>query len=276
MASFSVSLQADTPGWIKTSEWGIALGRFHPMVLHLPIGCFVAVFFLEIMSLLRKQDYKSSIVFVWGLTAFTALLASSLGWLLSADGYGEGAVERHENTALIFTGLCFVCWIWRLKSGVVGWKFRGVILLTLLVMGIAGHEGGNLTHGEHYLFEKMPEHVRGLFMKVSSAPLEDWMDTGVGDRSAIAVLQDRCSSCHGEKKQKGDYRLDSRVFALQPGESEEVPIVPGDAMSSYLVRLITYHEDEDEVMPPAKKKPLSSEEILKIIQWIDDGAKWDL
>ncbi len=70
--------------------------------------------------------------------------------------------------------------------------------------------------------------------------------------------------------------MDSLEAAMTPGESEETPIVPGDAMSSFLVRLITLSQDDDQVMPPAKKKPLSSEEIVQIIQWIDAGASWPM
>ena len=266
-----------SPEWLADSTWAIALGRFHPMVLHLPIGAFVAVFTLELVAWFKKPESGLPIFLLWGLTATTATLASVLGWLLSTDGYGEGAVDRHETTALIFTGLVWLCFLIRSRN-IQSFKPAGKVLkIGMLlcggVMGLAGHEGGNLTHGENYLFEKMPEGLRSVFIHDKKGD-ESFMLNENGKLSAVGILQDRCVSCHGEKKQKGDYRLDTREYAMMPGESGRDPIVKYDAMSSYLVRLITYGEGDDEVMPPAKKKGLTSEEILTIVQWVDAGAPW--
>jgi uncharacterized membrane protein len=273
-------LYADTPEWVSHSTWAIAIGRFHPVVLHLPIGCCFAAIGLEILGAFKRHRNNPALTLIWGLTAITSLLASVLGWFLSADGYGDGAVDSHQNSALVFTALCWLCWILRLK-GLNGskssmWGFRVLVLTTSIVMGVAGHEGGNLTHGENYLFEKLPADIQSLFITEQSNAVQEISIGEVDNMSAVAILQDRCASCHGEKKQKGDYRLDNLEAAMTPGESEETPIVPGDAMSSFLVRLITLSQDDDEVMPPAKKKPLSPEEIVQIIQWIDAGANWHM
>ena len=78
--------------------------------------------------------------------------------------------------------------------------------------------------------------------------------------------------CHGQEKQKGDYRLDSAEDALAAGDSELPAIVPYRPRESYLVDLITLPVEADEVMPPEGKAPLTSEEIVEIIRWIHDGA----
>ena len=82
----------------------------------------------------------------------------------------------------------------------------------------------------------------------------------------------KCERCHGAEKQKGDYTLADREIALKGGESELAAIVPGKPMKSFMVELITMHEDEDEVMPPSGKEPLTPEEIGLIIRWIAGGA----
>jgi hypothetical protein len=37
------------------------------------------------------------------------------------------------------------------------------------------------------------------------------------DREIRPLLQERCIECHGEKKQKGELRLDAKSFALKGG-----------------------------------------------------------
>ena len=86
------------------------------------------------------------------------------------------------------------------------------------------------------------------------------------------IFAAKCERCHGAEKQKGDYTLIDREIALEGGESELAAIVPGKPTKSFLVELITMPKDEDEVMPPAGKEPLTDEEIGLIIRWIAAGA----
>ncbi|MCM8536235.1 MAG: c-type cytochrome [Lentisphaeraceae bacterium] len=85
------------------------------------------------------------------------------------------------------------------------------------------------------------------------------------------IFESRCVKCHGEKKQKGEYRLDKAEFAFTAGDSEEAPIVKGDAAKSYLVTLIKMTDDDDDVMPP-KGGVLTADQIAKIEAWIKAGA----
>ena len=87
------------------------------------------------------------------------------------------------------------------------------------------------------------------------------------------ILEARCVKCHGAKKQKGEYRLSNAKDIVKAGESEEKPVVAGNADKSYLVKLISMSEDADDVMPP-KGGTLSKDEIAKIKAWIKDGAKF--
>ena len=78
------------------------------------------------------------------------------------------------------------------------------------------------------------------------------------------IFQKKCLKCHGPKKSKSDYRLDSRTAALK-GDG----IIPGNPQASYLIELV-----EDGEMPP-KGPPLSKTEISLLKSWIRDGAKWN-
>ncbi|MBK8037414.1 MAG: DUF1553 domain-containing protein [Verrucomicrobiaceae bacterium] len=91
------------------------------------------------------------------------------------------------------------------------------------------------------------------------------------DREIRPLLQERCIECHGEKKQKGELRLDAKVHAFKGG-NDGPAILAGKADASPLFQRII-STDEDEKMPP-KGDPLTSAQISLIREWISSGAKW--
>ncbi|HJN10767.1 MAG TPA: PSD1 and planctomycete cytochrome C domain-containing protein [Pirellulaceae bacterium] len=82
------------------------------------------------------------------------------------------------------------------------------------------------------------------------------------------LLAKRCFSCHGEKKQEGELRLDSRVAMLKGGESDAA-LVPGKPAESLLVEAIAYEGLE---MPPSGQ--LNAAQIRLLVRWIEMGAPW--
>ena len=74
------------------------------------------------------------------------------------------------------------------------------------------------------------------------------------------ILVQKCQSCHGPKKAKGKYRLDTFNRALMPGSDE------------LLFRVST--DDEDERMPP-EGDPLSPAQVALFKKWTSEGAKFD-
>lgn len=65
------------------------------------------------------------------------------------------------------------------------------------------------------------------------------------------LLAQRCIECHGEKKQKGDLRLDSKIGWQKGGESGAA-LVPGKPEQSLLIKAVSY-VDKDLQMPPKKQ-----------------------
>jgi mono/diheme cytochrome c family protein len=76
-----------------------------------------------------------------------------------------------------------------------------------------------------------------------------------------------CYACHGEKKQKGDLRLDRKKNALGSGA-----IVPGKSADSPLIQRVA-GLDPDQKMPP-KGPGLTAEQVAILRAWIDQGAVW--
>ncbi len=86
------------------------------------------------------------------------------------------------------------------------------------------------------------------------------------------IFEQHCLDCHGPNKQKSELRLDKRAILLKGGSTGLPSIVPGQPDKSHLVELIKSN-DQSERMPP-KGEQLSNEQILRIEEWISQGAQW--
>ncbi|WP_397568654.1 PSD1 and planctomycete cytochrome C domain-containing protein [Schlesneria sp. T3-172] len=87
------------------------------------------------------------------------------------------------------------------------------------------------------------------------------------------LFKEHCLKCHGENRQRGDFRLDDKGAALKGGESFAPAIIPGDGAASPLVRF-TAGAVEGMEMPPEGERALSRDEVSLLRAWIDQGAKW--
>lgn len=99
--------------------------------------------------------------------------------------------------------------------------------------------------------------------------------TGVDFQRDIApIFAEHCLECHGPDKAKGGLVLTSRDEATRKLESGAHAVVPGKpGASEMLARLTT--TDEDDVMPPRKKKMRpSAADVSKLRKWIESGAEW--
>ena len=82
------------------------------------------------------------------------------------------------------------------------------------------------------------------------------------------LLKERCLSCHGTMKQKGDLRLDAGALVMKGGK--HVVITPGKSSDSELLKRVI-SQDKDERMPPEGER-LTAEQVALLHQWIDAGA----
>jgi len=278
-------------------SWNGFLGPFHNVILHYPVGFVTMVCLLEVYGWRSTSDELRKIIqFTLWLAILSTLAAAMLGFARASDGgYNEQTLDAHKiyGIATIVLGVAALL-VARVAlrpeaSGAVRWGYRLVLLTTFAVMSIAGHKGGDLTHGTGYLTRNAPPLLKDLLgeeapEKMGAAPAEQIEpQPGAGGEPAKPslfesviwpALEKKCVRCHGEEKHKGDYRLDTREFALTPGESGEKPIVPGKPEASYLMTLILMSEDDEEVMPPSGKEPLTVEEKAAIRQWITEGAAY--
>ena len=88
------------------------------------------------------------------------------------------------------------------------------------------------------------------------------------ERKVRPVLVEHCYECHGDKKQKGGLRLDSRPGWHAGGDSGPV-VTPGDPAKSLLIEAIGY-KNEDLQMPP--KEALGAAKVAILSEWVQRGA----
>ena len=106
----------------------------------------------------------------------------------------------------------------------------------------------------------------GLSVAAEPAPAAD--DVAFFERDVRPLLVEHCLECHGEDKQKGGLRLDSRPGWHAGGDSGPV-IVPGEPGRSRLIEAIGYG-NEDLQMPPKQALPPAAVAVLT--EWVRRGA----
>lgn len=92
-------------------------------------------------------------------------------------------------------------------------------------------------------------------------------------REIAPILLRRCESCHGEKKARGKFRLDSYARAVERAADGTAGVVARNlAASKIYERIIAV--DADERMP-AEADALPGSEIALVRRWIEEGAPFD-
>ncbi|MFN9197170.1 MAG: PSD1 and planctomycete cytochrome C domain-containing protein [Planctomycetaceae bacterium] len=93
-------------------------------------------------------------------------------------------------------------------------------------------------------------------------------------RDIQPILAGHCTQCHGvdAKERKGGLRLDERDSALRGGDSGEPALIPGQPLTSELLRRILSDDPSEQMPPPSAKTPLNSRQIELLKQWITEGA----
>ena len=253
------------------ADWQQFLGRFHPLVVHLPVGLILLVPVLEIAGRVRPALLEAA-MFVLSLSLLSCLLALSLGYLLAYGSGDAGAgVSRHMWGGIALTIAVLGCVLVR---GAPGRRAQSLPLsagLRPASSGWTAHQGGSFTHGDKYLTEYLPAPLKHLGgMGTVQAKAFDFPDSFYA-RHLYPVFDANCVVCHGEQKVKGDLRMDT-YDRLMRGGSDGAVIIPGNPERSTLFERITLPVDDKKFMPSDGRPPLKPEEIAWIKAWIQQGA----
>jgi len=262
-----------------SSDLWLFIGRFHPLIVHLPIGFILLAFLMELMAKIpRFKHLEQSVSFVLSLGILTSVGAALFGYLLSLSGEYQGSTLKwHLYLGLATLGLAIVALV--LKSRASGTAYFTALSASVICLTFTGHLGGNLTHGSDYLVRYMPNKLRlmaGLPPKqTSTAPkITNLEEAIIFDDFIKPITDSKCESCHNAEKTKGDLRLDIKEGFLKGGENGP-SLAPGQPAQSELFKRVKLPKDHEDVMPPDGKKPLNGDEIALLEWWITHEASFD-
>lgn len=276
------------------------VGHFHPLLVHLPIGILLFATVISVLPRSTRESMDQAFSLSLLISAVSSLAACIAGYLLSLSGeYDTGLVEQHQWLGIATCILSFAAYF------TIKYR-RWILWSTVLVMVVASHFGGTITHGEGYLFSLNPSanendssgaegadpaagpgkalDSKGVVDptmqndKANSAAFNSTDSSAAATRAVYLyrdeikpILQDKCYACHAAVKKKGGLRLDGENFIKKGGKNGSILTNGNPDKSTLYSHLVLPLEDELH-MPPKGKKQLSRTEVALIHRWIRKGA----
>lgn len=260
------------------------LGRLHPLIVHLPIGFILLGLLLQWHDRKQKEHQKTiPLIYKWGgVSAIFACITGYLQYL--GEGYAFETVKWHLWSGIATAVFCFVMYakLAELKAIPVLTKLPLSVFSIFLfaLLSFTGHQGGNITHGETYLVEPLPNSIKAAlgFETFEEREIalneENWEETLIYDDVINPILNNKCVSCHNPKKTKGGLLLHTKEGILAGGENGEI-LIANNTKQSELFHRITLPMEDDLHMPPEDKTQPTKEEVQLVGAWIDAGHPFE-
>ncbi|MEM6767805.1 MAG: c-type cytochrome domain-containing protein [Bacteroidota bacterium] len=241
-------------------------GRMHPMVLHLPIGLVVALGgSLLLKPAMEAKSFKVLFSGLLTLTTFCTLLTALFGLFLSLEGgYESASLARHKWSGV---GMAVAMYLWYLlnERSIPSAKLTQLGLVSIgILMLLAGHWGGELTHGEGYVLGPV---------RMEEVPAIT-PETSLYMAAVQPVLEQKCFGCHNTGKSKGQLIMSNPALFMAGGEHGP-SLLKGDPDNSLMIQRAHLPLEHEEHMPPEGKLQLSELEIQLLHQWIQSGADFN-
>ncbi|HEX6212841.1 MAG TPA: c-type cytochrome domain-containing protein [Methylomirabilota bacterium] len=263
------------------TDLALFLGRFHPVLVHLPIGFLLAAGVLE---LLARRPSMAGVRPVVGpvllIGAASAVVSAGAGYLLMSRGsYGGDTVGWHRALGIalaLSTSLTAAAWYAAAEGhrSTFGHAYRVLLALSLALLAVTAHLGGTLTHGEGFLTEHAPAFLR-FGSATTAAPAGRAAADVVVYRDLVQpLLESRCVQCHGPDRREGELRLDGPE-GIRAGGDSGAAVAAGDPGGSELIRRLWLPAGHADAMPPRGHAPLRVAEADLLRWWIAEGASFD-
>ncbi|MEM8897715.1 MAG: c-type cytochrome domain-containing protein [Bacteroidota bacterium] len=249
------------------------IGRFHPLLVHIPIGVLIVAIGFDLIS--RRRVFRSlepSVPALYLIGAVGGVFSCITGYLLSSNGeYATEQVNPHMWMGIGLTILAFFLYLFKQKLKPPSIFSLVLPLISFILLTVTGHLGGNLTHGENYLTQYAPWNLSEE-QQIFHLTREELPHAYVYTDIVQPILQTKCYRCHSTTKQKGKLRLDEIEWMLKGGKSGIPSLVVGDPEGSEMIHRILLPLVEEEHMPPKGKPQVSSEELTILRWWIAHGG----
>ena len=243
------------------------IGRFHPLLVHLPIGILLFTIVLQWLSIKEKWAALQAVIPLgYLLGAASAILSCITGYLLGSAGeYDETVLNLHQWMGILtaFTSIAGYLFSHNQQN------LKYIAWAMVVLVSITGHLGGTLTHGEGYLTKAFSG--AGADSVATKKALTNAQDALVYADVIEPILKEKCYSCHAASKQKGGLRLDNADWLLKGGKNGAV-LKPSNALGSELYHRVILDPIEEKHMPPKGKPQVSEKERILLEWWIAQGC----
>ena len=130
------------------------LGRFHPLVVHLPIGFLLMGAVFNVLSYFPNYRFlKDAMSFTLLAGFLSAVAACMLGYLLSQSGeYDPEVLSQHRLSGILLAILAGILWSMTTEFYsrfiMISRKIVTALCIVLVLLtAYTGHQGGTLTQG---------------------------------------------------------------------------------------------------------------------------------
>lgn len=253
------------------------VGRFHPLVVHLPIG-FLFLGALMIFYSGNEDKYLPIMRFSFFWGAISTLLALITGFVqYNQEGYAWEDIQNHLIFGIIVLIIAVTIYLNLKRIFFVGFKSRKILVYFLILsLIITGHLGGNLTHGKDHLTAPLPDNFKailGVDYPIKKIELDRVTYRSQSLYQAIVqpVFNAKCISCHSPKKKKGELVLIDYPSIMNGGEGGSL-FSKTDPEQSLLLKRIHLPLEDEKHMPPKAKVQLTKPENVLLSRWIAHGA----
>jgi hypothetical protein len=288
------------------------VGRFHVLIVHLPLGILTLAVTLEILVRFRPFRFlEDALAPAWIAGAVSALATVALGLMHATEDSFEDmpAVDAHGWAGMSLAAAACLTAILRLRllphpqpaaagrpEGIGArlyrvvqpafapgaaldrayHKLRGIeVAAVLFLMLLTGHLGGSLTHGDAYLLQYAPGAVRVLAgLPADAGPRPKPADVASADiyLDVVQPALDRRCLVCHNSSKKAGGLSVASYETLMKGGSKGPVITASNLSASDLFRRVNLAPGRSDFMPKDGKTPLNKNEIAAIGWWISQGA----
>ena len=251
------------------------IGRFHPLLVHLPIG-FIIIGLLSDFFFRNKKEYIPLIKFIFLWAFITSIFSIITGYLqYDREGYAWENIKWHLIMGISTMFFCLLFYLHLNNKFKMISKNLLFISLTISLL-ITGHLGGNITHGKDHLTEPLPSDLKVFFgletnMKKIKLDPNNYKNDNFYIKVVQPIINKRCISCHNNNKSKGGLKLINYNSIMSGGENGPIIMINNSNESKMYKRMKLPLEDRYHMPPKSRAQP-TQEEINLIKIWIDNSA----
>lgn len=254
----------------------ILIGRFHPLIVHLPIGFIVLGILIELNK--KKLGWSNdALKFIFFWASITGVFSIISGFFQYQNGgYLWETVQNHFIAGVLTIILSFSFYLKLIENSIFKSIPRKLFTIAnSVILILTGHLGGNITHGEEHLVEP----INNLIGINEEEPLtvkyyEDFKDKPLFSSVIQPIIDQKCVKCHNSKKSNGKLRMHNTKEFMKGGKSGSIINNDTPEISEMYIR-IHLPKEEKKHMPPKSVKQLTRQEISLISIWIENGSSFE-